>query len=115
MVTGGFKARHEAAQAVSLGSTDLVGLARTLALDPDTPKKWLSSGGGDPRFPRFASPPPGGITAWFTMRLTALASHAEAAFDPTLDEAIATYESRDESRIAKWKAKVWDPPAFPDL
>lgn len=45
MVTGGFKTRHEATQAVSLGAADLVGLARTMALDPDTPAKWLQPNG----------------------------------------------------------------------
>lgn len=103
MVTGGFKTRREAAQAVSSGATDLVGLARALALDPHTPTRWLRPGGGDPQFPRFTSPPPGGITAWFTMRLTALGSHDESTYDPTLDEAIETYESRDAARVPMWK------------
>ena len=103
MVTGGFKTRHEAAQAVSLGAADLVGLARTMALDPDAPAKWLQPNGGDPRFPRFPSPPPGGITAWFTMRLTALANHEEASFDPTLSQAVEMYESRDAARTATWR------------
>ncbi len=103
MVTGGFKTQQEAAQAVSLGMTDLVGLARTMALDPDTPTKWLQPKGGDPRFPRFVSPTPGGITAWFTMRLTALANDETATFDPTLSEAIEMYESRDAARLAAWR------------
>lgn len=103
MLTGGFKTREEAAQAVSLGATDLVGLARTMVVDPEAPTKWLRPQGGDPRFPRFASPPPGGVTAWYTMRLTALAGQTEASFDPTLDEAIAAYESRDADRIATWE------------
>ncbi|MGB3829870.1 MAG: NADH:flavin oxidoreductase [Ornithinimicrobium sp.] len=102
MVTGGFKTRHEAAQAVSCGTADLIGLARTMALDQDTPSKWLQPKGGDPRFPRFTSPPPGGITAWFTMRLTALANHDEALFDPTLSDAVDAYESRDAARTATW-------------
>lgn len=103
MVTGGFKTQHEATQAVSLGTADMVGLARTMALDPDTPTKWLQPEGGDPRFPRFVSPPPGSITAWFTMRLTALANDETASFDPTLSEAIARYESRDAARTATWR------------
>lgn len=103
MVTGGFKTRAEAAHAVSIGAADVVGLARTMALDPDTPAKWLRQRGGDPSFPRFTSPPPGGLTAWYTMRLTSLANHEEAAFDPTLSEAIETYESRDAARIAAWR------------
>lgn len=103
MVTGGFKTQDEAVHAVSCGAADLVGLARTMALDPRTPANWLQPVGGDPRFPRFTSPPPGGITAWFTMRLTALASHQEAAFDPTLSQAIASYEARDAARVETWR------------
>ena len=102
MLTGGFKTRAEAADAVATGATDLVGLARTMVLDPHLPAKWLRSDGGDPQFPSFQSPPPGGITAWFTMRLTALAAGTEDAFDLTLSEAVATYEARDAERIAAW-------------
>ncbi len=103
MLTGGFKTRREAADAVEAGTADVVGLARTMALDPDLPSKWLDPDGGDPQFPRFDSPPAGGITAWFTMRLTALANGTEATFDPTLSAAIEAYESRDAERIETWK------------
>jgi hypothetical protein len=102
MLTGGFKTRGEAADAVASGATDLVGLARTMVLDPDLPAKWCQPGGGDPDFPRFDSPPPGGITAWFTMRLTAIANGTEEDFDPTLNAAIEAYESRDAGRIGTW-------------
>jgi 2,4-dienoyl-CoA reductase-like NADH-dependent reductase (Old Yellow Enzyme family) len=103
MLTGGFKTRSEAADAVATGAADIVGLARTMALDPDLPAKWIDPDGGDPEFPRFDSPPAGGITAWFTMRLTALADGTEATFDPALDAAIDAYESRDADRIGTWK------------
>ena len=103
MLTGGFKTRREAADAVASGATDLVGLARTMVLDPDVPAKWCDPDGGDPEFPRFDSPPAGGITAWFTMRLTALANGTEADFDPALSTAIDAYESRDAARIGTWK------------
>ncbi len=103
MVTGGFKTRAEAADAVAGGATDIVGLARAMALDPDVAGKWLRPGGPDPQFPRFESPPTGGITAWFTMRLTALANGAEDHFNPSLSEAIATYEARDADRIPTWE------------
>ena len=49
------------------------------------------------------SPPPGGITAWFTIRLTALANNQEAVFDPTLRQAMDAYESRDAARTATWR------------
>jgi 2,4-dienoyl-CoA reductase-like NADH-dependent reductase (Old Yellow Enzyme family) len=103
MLTGGFKTRREAADAVASGATDLVGLARTMVLDPDVAAKWCHSDGGDPEFPTFDSPPAGGITAWFTMRLTAIANSTEEDFDPSLSAAIEAYESRDAARIATWK------------
>ena len=68
MVTGGFKTRAQAADAVARGLTDMVGLARAVVLSPDLPSRWLSGAGGDPVFPRFAAPPAGGVTAWYTMR-----------------------------------------------
>lgn len=103
MVTGGFKTRDDAATAVASGAADVVGLARALVLDPDLSAKWLRPEGGDPEFPTFQSPPAGGVTAWYTMRLTALANHAEAAFDPTLQLAIADYDSRDAGRVDRWR------------
>jgi 2,4-dienoyl-CoA reductase-like NADH-dependent reductase (Old Yellow Enzyme family) len=103
MLTGGFKTRREAADAVASGVTDLVGLARTMVLEPDVAAKWCDSDGGDPEFPRFDSPPAGGVTAWFTMRLTAIANGTEEDFGPALSAAIEAYESRDAERIGTWK------------
>ena len=103
MLTGGFKTRREAAAAVNSGAVDVVGLARAMVLDPDLPSRWLRPAGGDPEFPRFRSPPPGGVTAWYTMRLTALANHRETAFEPGLHTAIADYESRDAVRVGAWR------------
>jgi len=103
MVTGGFKTRGQAADAVVTGATDVVGLARTMALDPDLAAKWLGPDGTDPQFPSFESPPAGGITAWFTMRLTALANGVEDDFKPSLGQAIEAYEARDADRIPTWE------------
>ncbi len=58
-----------------------------------------------PRPPTFVSPPPGGITAWYTMRLTALAEDREQSFGPTLAEAVSQYESRDAERDTAWNTK----------
>ncbi|MGI9602093.1 MAG: oxidoreductase [Acidimicrobiales bacterium] len=110
MMTGGFKTRGEAGAAVESGAVDAVGLARALVLDPDLPTKWLQPEGGDPEFPTFPSPPPGGVTAWYTMRLTALANHNEAGFDPELDTAIADYESRDAERVGAWREQFGTTP-----
>jgi 2,4-dienoyl-CoA reductase-like NADH-dependent reductase (Old Yellow Enzyme family) len=103
MVTGGFKTRREAADAIATGAADVVGLARAMVLDPDVASRWCAPAGGDPTFPTFESPPTGGITAWFTMRLTALSTGDEGTFDMTIDEALDAYESRDEERVSVWE------------
>ncbi|QBK30161.1 NADH:flavin oxidoreductase/NADH oxidase family protein [Roseitalea porphyridii] len=105
MVTGGFKRRTEAIAAVTSGTTDMVGLARALVLDPDLPNRWRMVEGDDPAFPRFASSPDGGVTAWYTMRLTALGE--DRVPDDTLDAhaALAAYEARDANRVASWNAR----------
>lgn len=103
MVTGGFKTRAEAANAVRIGAADIVGLGRTMALDPSLASTWLGERGGDPVFPRFDSPPEGGITAWFTMRLTAIGQAQDQSFNPTLHEAISEYEARDSERVSVWR------------
>ena len=66
MLTGGFKSRDQAVDAVASGAVDMVGLARAMALNPRIADTWLSEGGGDPGFPRFELVVPGGITAWYT-------------------------------------------------
>lgn len=105
MLTGGFKTRQQASAVISDGNADFVGLARTLVLDPDMPTKWLGPDGGDPAFPDLASPPPGGVTAWYTMRLTAIAQNRETGFGPTSCAALEEYEQRDEGRIAAWNSR----------
>lgn len=49
--------------------------------------------------------PPGGITAWYTMRLTALGEDQEDAFRLDLPAAIRIYEDRDAQRCIKWRKK----------
>lgn len=61
----------------------------------------------DPTFPRFVSPPEGGITAWYTMRLTAHTNDREAADVLDLGAAVRVYEDRDNDRIAIWKRRFW--------
>lgn len=105
MVTGGFKKREQAVDAVASGDVDIVGLGRAMVLNPRLPKVWLSEGGGNPDFPTFESAPPGGITAWYTMRLTALAEDRETAFALDLASAIRVYEQRDAQRCVNWQKK----------
>ena len=105
MLTGGFKRRDQAADAVASGAVDMVGLARAMVLNPRLAEVWLSEEGGDPEFPKFDSNPPGGITAWYTMRLTALGEDQEDAFGLDLPTAIRIYEDRDAQRCIKWQKK----------
>ena len=112
MATGGFKGRAEAAAALANGCVDVVGLARALALEPGLPARWLDgegrgaeAGRADPAFPRFDASPPGGVTAWYTMRLTALADGREGATSDDLEAAAAAYERRDAARREPWKAR----------
>ena len=102
MVTGGFKTRHQAEAAVSEGHIDLVGLARAFVLAPDLPERWSADRPEDPVFPTFVRPPPGGVTAWYTMRLTEIGEDRETDAVADLEDAIASYEARDDARVASW-------------
>ena len=57
-----------------------------------------------PEFPRFQSPPEGGVTAWFTMRLTDIGEDRKLADARGLEAAIKDYEERDQNRTPIWKA-----------
>ena len=105
MLTGGFKMREQAADALASGAADMVGLARAMVLNPRLAEVWLTEEGGDPEFPKFDSSPPGGITAWYTMRLTALGEDQEDAFRLDLPTAIRIYEDRDAQRCIEWQKK----------
>lgn len=105
MLTGGFKRRDQAVEAIASGAADMVGLARVMALNPGVANSWLSEGGGDPEFPRFESTVPGGVTAWYTMRLTALGMDRESVFEMDLASAIREYEQRDAQRCFRWQKK----------
>ncbi len=102
MVTGGFKNKDQAESAITGGAADLVGLARALALYPDLPNRWLAEQTSHPAFPRFSSPPVGGITAWYTMRLTELGHDYETDECPDLESAVSIYIDRDNDRVATW-------------
>ena len=88
--------------AIASGSTDLVGLARALVLDPNLPSHWLANQSGKPSFPKFASPPEGGITAWYTMRMTDLGQDRETDEFSDLELTVRIYEKRDEERVVAW-------------
>ena len=103
MVTGGVKTRADAAGLVTSGAADVVGLARTLALDPDLPNRWLTPSGGDPEFPRFASTVPGGITGWYTARLADIAAGVDAPPALSPEEALERFDRRAEELAAIWR------------
>ncbi|MEO1292470.1 MAG: NADH:flavin oxidoreductase/NADH oxidase family protein [Pseudomonadota bacterium] len=105
MLTGGFKTASQALEAVSRRGVDMVGLARSLALDPDLPNKWKSGSPSDPVFPRFQKPPEGAVTAWFTMRLTELGEDRDLSDATTVDAAVQSYDDRDRTRVRDWKAR----------
>ncbi|MFT5722353.1 MAG: 2,4-dienoyl-CoA reductase-like NADH-dependent reductase (Old Yellow Enzyme family) [Motiliproteus sp.] len=105
LATGGFKTRAEALGSLADGSVDMVGLARAMALNPELANDWLAAEGGDPAFPRFETSPPGGITAWYTLLLTALGNDCENNFTLDLASAINLYEERDALRCTKWLQK----------
>jgi len=106
MVTGGFKTLAQAERAIVDGKADLVGLARALVVDPELPSFWLSGQRNEPQFPRFQSPPEGGVTAWYTMQITQHAKGKTALASNEMEAAIEEYESRDEARRQIWNSRL---------
>ena len=105
MLTGGIKTRAEAERLIESGAVDLVGLARTMVLDPALPRSWATGSGADPAFPRFDHPPPGGVTAWFTMQFDAIVHGGGPSDEWTAAAALREYEARDAERVVRWNAR----------
>lgn len=102
MLTGGFKTRAQAEEAVSSGTVDVIGLARAMVLEPSLPNLWAAGQTPEPAFPRFTDAPEGGITAWYTMRLTHIGADKETDNVGDLAKAIEDYEARDSIRTKIW-------------
>lgn len=102
MLTGGFKTRSQAAEAVTSGAVDIVGLARALVLEPALPNLWMKDQTPEPAFPRFSDVPEGGVTAWYTMRLTEIGADKETDEAGDLGQAIENYQTRDDIRTEIW-------------
>ena len=102
MLTGGFKTRAQAEGAVASGVVDVIGLARALVLEPSLPDLWKRDQKPNPVFPRFSDAPEGGITAWYTMRLTEIGAGKETEAFGDLGQAIRDYETRDKARTGFW-------------
>jgi 2,4-dienoyl-CoA reductase-like NADH-dependent reductase (Old Yellow Enzyme family) len=109
MVTGGFKRRDQAANAVASGAVDMVSIGRAWALNTRLAEVWLTEEGGDPDFPRFESAPPGGITDWYITRLLALAEDREDEFKLDLPSAMQLYRERADQHSALWREKFSHP------
>ena len=105
MATGGFTTRDQARDAVEKGCVDAVSLARAMALNPRLANTWLNGDGGDPELPVFDPPPQGGVTAWYTMRLTALGEDDEGHFGLSPASALEAYEARDAQRCEIWRRR----------
>ncbi|MEM8812289.1 MAG: NADH:flavin oxidoreductase/NADH oxidase family protein [Pseudomonadota bacterium] len=104
-LTGGFETRGQAAKALRDGSADAISLARAMVLEPSLANTWLNDAGGDPEFPRFDNPPRGGVTAWYSMRLTALGEDSEHRFAQSPADALEAYEKRDAGRCENWRSR----------
>lgn len=102
MVTGGFKTKQQAVDAIATGDIDMIGIARALVLDPSLPINWQNNEAIEPKFPRFNSNPEGGVTAWYTMRLTELAGGQRIEDEHNLMKILERYNERDELRTQKW-------------
>lgn len=102
MLTGGFKTRSQADEALASGAVDVVGLARALVLEPALPDLWKADQMPAPVFPRFPDAPAGGVTAWYTMRLTGLGADRAPPETADLPQALREYEARDRDRTAIW-------------
>ncbi|KPA21473.1 NADH oxidase [Shimia sp. SK013] len=102
MLTGGFKTYAQADSAVTEGTVDIIGLARALAIEPSLPDLWHANEALSPAFPRFSEAPEGGITAWYTMRLTEIGTDTLKPDYGDLGSAIAAYDARDKTRTDIW-------------
>ncbi len=102
MLTGGIKTMAQAEAALASGAVDCVGLARAFCLEPSLPKLWHERQMQQPRFPRFSETPEGGVTAWFTLRMTELADGKGFVVPDDLFDAIEQYDARDRERTTRW-------------
>lgn len=84
------------------GTVNVVGLARALVLEPALPNLWMADQKPEPVFPRFSDAPEGGITAWYTMRLTEIGADKETPDISNSRQAIRDYEARDKTRTEVW-------------
>ncbi|MEP2947446.1 MAG: NADH:flavin oxidoreductase/NADH oxidase family protein [Lentilitoribacter sp.] len=104
MLTGGFKTKAQADDALARGIVDFIGLARAVIIDPSLPDNWQNSENTSPQFPKFLHTPEGGVTAWYTMRITDIGDDKpiSSEYDLDIEEAMNAYELRDKARTETW-------------
>ena len=102
LLTGGIKHLEEAKEMLTNRSADLIGVARAMVLNPNLANDWLSGIHPNPHFPRFENPPSEGITAWYTMRINAIALDQDDDFSLPLNKAVKLYLDRDAQRSRIW-------------
>jgi len=102
MLTGGIKTHAQAAELISEKIVDIVGLARALVVEPSLPNLWMAGKLPNPDFPRFSHTPEGGVTAWYTMRLTEIGEGKDRSMSTDIDQALKNYDKRDELRTEIW-------------
>jgi hypothetical protein len=112
MLTGGFKTRLQAEDALASDAVDIIGLARALVLEPSLAALWQADQKIEPTFPRFSNAPEGGITAWHTMRLTEIGADRESSAVGDLEQAFETmkYATKPVPKYgcATLPTTVWD-------
>ncbi len=102
MLTGGFKTRAQAVDAIESGIIDMVGVGRAMILEPNLANFWLNDQDNNPNFPKFNHKVPGGLTAWYSMKQVFIGEKNEQNFDMDLKSSIEAYEERDRERCNKW-------------
>lgn len=81
---------------------DLDNAGATPITSPALPYLWMENQLPESAYPRFWDAPEGGITAWYTMRLTEIGTDKETHGVSELGQTICDYEARDNTRAEIW-------------
>lgn len=101
-VTGGFKSLAQVLDVLAMG-IDMVGLGRGFILYPELVNNWLAGQQQVLAFPVLNAGAKGSTTAWYSMRMTALAQFSEQGFEMDAAAALDEYSARDEQRAWRWQ------------
>lgn len=103
MMTGGIKRKQMAEAAIASGAIDAIGLARALILNPFLPRDWMN-GSADPEFPSFTHTVPGGVTAWYTRAIKAIAEGMADMPERDMRAALKWLETVKSEQTAAWRS-----------